>query len=358
MREAAEVHVVVGGQFGSEGKGAVAAALVERYYSEGVQAMSVRVGGPNAGHTAYDYNGRKWALRQVPVGVVKNTAGPLFIAAGSEIDVDVLRDEVNALEEAGHDVRSRLFIDKQATVIESIDKETEAAGGFTGKFGSTAKGIGAARARRLRREAPLAGDYSHALDKLGFITVSTGLFMTALAETHGTPIVIEGTQGYGLGLHAGWYPYCTAGDVRVCDALAQVGIHAHHPAIDRIEPWVVLRAFPIRVAGNSGPMANETTWQDLGLPEERTTVTQLVRRVGEWDQHLANAAIEANGRAVNVAITMADQLDPTLAGLTDVEQLDGCHVANDWLVGIMDKWPEGAKLAYIGTGPDTQMWLY
>ena len=357
MREAADVHVVVGGQFGSEGKGAVAAALVERYFGEGAQAMSVRVGGPNAGHTAYDYEGRRWALRQVPVGVVKNDAGPLVIASGSEIDLEVLAGEVNALEEAGHSVRSRLFIDEQATVIEAVDKKTEAAGGFTGKFGSTAKGIGAARARRLRREAPIARDYATELRKLGMLA-DTNIVIPTNMETTGMPVVIEGTQGYGLGLHAGWYPYCTAGDIRVCDALAQVGIHAHHPAIDRIEPWVVLRAFPIRVAGNSGPMANETTWQDLGLPEEKTTVTQLVRRVGEWDQHLANAAIEANGRVVNVAITMADQLDPTLAGLTDVEQLDGCQVANDWLVDIMDKWPEGAKLAYIGTGPDTQMWLY
>ena len=356
MTEEADVHVVVGGQFGSEGKGAVAAALVERYYGEGIQATSIRVGGPNAGHTAYDYSGRRYALRQVPVGAVKNTAGPLIITAGSEIDIAVLRAEVQALEDGGHEVVDRLYIDEQATIIEQVDRDTEAARGFTGKFGSTAKGIGAARARRLAREAPIASDYRDELADLGTLADTTRLTL-AFAAFAGRPIVIEGTQGYGLGLHAGWYPYCTAGDVRVCDALAQVGIHANHPVVADIVPWVVLRAFPIRVAGNSGPMTNETTWERLGLPEEKTTVTQLVRRVGEWDQALANAAIEANGRAVNVAITMIDQLDPSLARRTDPEAIASANVATHWLEEVMDRAPDGARLAYVGTGPDHQIWL-
>ena len=351
-----DIDVVVGGQFGSEGKGAVAAALIERYNGDGLQAASVRVGGPNAGHTAYDYEGRKFALRQVPVGAVKNRLGRLVIAAGSEIDIEVLASEVEMLEDHGHPVRSRLFIDWQATVIEQQDKDTEAQGEFRSKFGSTAKGIGAARARRLRREAPIAADFD---ERLGFLGVLDDTQHTLIhhATSTGAPIVVEGTQGYGLGLHAGYYPYCTAGDVRVCDALAQAGIHSYEPSFGSITPWVVMRAYPIRVAGNSGPMMYETTWDDLGLPEEKTTVTQLVRRVGGWDRDLAVAAIWANGRHVEVALTMVDQVDPSLAGATEKHQLDACPVALDWIHGVMEDFPYGARVSYIGTGPDTKIWL-
>lgn len=356
-KRSSDVHVVVGGQFGSEGKGAVAAALVEQAWHEGMNATSVRVGGPNAGHTAYDYYDRKWALRQIPVGAVKNQTGLLVIAAGSEIDIAVLRSEVGALEADGHRISDRLYIDKQATVIEQVDKDTEAARGFANKFGSTAKGIGAARARRLTREAPLVQDFANEIGTLGTLT-DTRHFLTSVAEADGEPIVIEGTQGYGLGLHAGLYPFCTAGDVTVGDALAQTGLHMHHPAVELVVPWVVLRAYPIRVAGNSGPLADETTWDALGLPEERTTVTKLVRRVGGWDKTLARDSIEANGRAVRVAITMVDQVDPMIAGATEPEQIDGCAAANDWLAQIQDELPEEARLSYIGTGPDTKIWLY
>ena len=351
------VDVVVGGQYGSEGKGAVAAALIEKYASYGEQAASVRVGGPNAGHTAYDYEGRKFALRQIPVGVVKNTEGPLVIAAGSELDIEVVAHEIQLLEDAGHPVRDRLFIDAQATVIEDADKQAEAAGSFKDKFGSTAKGIGAARARRLRREAAIAENYADELADLGAQLSDTQRLVSSYARGTGNPIVIEGTQGYALGLHAGAYPFCTAGDVRVCDALAQVGIHPYDNAYIGIEPWVVLRAFPIRVAGNSGPMRNETSWEALSLPEERTTVTQLVRRVGEWDEKLAHDAIAANGSNVNVALTMADQLHPGIAGATTVDQLNSNTAARDWVNEIEAGLPFGARISYVGTGPDTRIWM-
>lgn len=352
----AQVHVVVGGQYGSEGKGAVAAALVEQGHAAGLLPVSIRVGGPNAGHTAYDYNRNRFALRQVPVGAVKSAAGPLVIAAGSEIDIDVLQAEVLDLEAKGHEVRSRLWIDSQATIIEDVDKQAEQASGFTGKFGSTAKGIGAARARRLRREAPLAQDYRSVLEKLGTVGDTFDMLVT-WTEANGQPIVIEGTQGYALGLHAGHYPYCTAGNVRVGDALAQVGIQPYDPIVESIIPWVVLRAYPIRVAGNSGPLANETSWSELNLPEERTTVTQLVRRVGHWDPDLAARAIRANGTAVNVALTMVDQVDPNLAGLEDADDLEQAPDALDWINEAGRQLPAEASIAYLGTGPDSHVWL-
>ena len=77
------LKVVVGGQFGSEAKGAVGA-----YLAADGRTATVRVAGPNAGHTAYDADGREWKLRQIPAAAV-TTDTPIFIGAGSEIDYPV-----------------------------------------------------------------------------------------------------------------------------------------------------------------------------------------------------------------------------------------------------------------------------
>ena len=113
MNNRSAVHVVTGGQFGSEAKGAVTAALVRRMRHENPQRQitNVRVGGPNAGHTAYDTQGRAWALRQIPqCAVIDDPLVLLAVAPGSEIDLRVLYDEVHRLETAGLPVLNRLAI--------------------------------------------------------------------------------------------------------------------------------------------------------------------------------------------------------------------------------------------------------
>jgi adenylosuccinate synthase len=165
----------------------------------------------------------------------------------------------------------------------------------------------------------------------------------------GTDVIIEGTQGYALGLHAGWYPFCTPSDCRVVDFLAMTGIPVGMAGLE-VEPWVVMRTFPIRVAGNSGPMKGELTWEQVGQPEERTTVTQRVRRVGTWDAELAAEAVAANGGKVcQVALMMADYWWPEIAGKTGAVAL----TPEMWNC-IWDVEREiGAKVALVGTGPAT-----
>jgi adenylosuccinate synthase len=97
------------------------------------------------------------------------------------------------------------------------------------------------------------------------------------------------------------------------------GISPWHPAVDQFEVWLATRVRPIRVAGNSGPLKAETTWEALGLPEERTTVTNKRRRVGGWDPALVRRAIQANGGGrpgspVRLAFTMVDTQIPSLTG--------------------------------------------
>ena len=345
------LHVVSGGQFGSEGKGAVAAALVRREHARHGWSVSVRVGGPNAGHTAYDDQGRRWALRQIPVGVVVPDSA-LYIAAGSEVDIEVLVDEANRLEDAGLRVWGRLSVDESATVITKDHKDSEQY--LVDSIGSTGKGIGAARADRIMRTAPtvveadedwglppsLAGALHHGTDRS---------LRSHLAG--GAAMVVEGTQGYGLGLHTDYYPKVTSGDCRAIDFMAQAGVYP--PVGGEFIPWVVLRAYPIRVAGNSGPLRNETTWTSLGLPAEYTTVTQKQRRVGEWDSGLAWLAVGANGPGAVVAFTMLDHIHPEVAGANSAGELTFDSRRT------IDKVEEELQVPvrYVGTGPETGIFI-
>jgi adenylosuccinate synthase len=135
--------VVVGGQYGSEAKGAVTARLA----ADSASPLVVRVGGPNAGHTVVD-RGREWKLRHVPVGFV-NPRAMLALAAGSEINAEVLYSEINALEDAGYEIANRLHVDPQATLLENSHIEQEEGSTLNKRLGSTAKGVGAARSDRV-----------------------------------------------------------------------------------------------------------------------------------------------------------------------------------------------------------------
>lgn len=340
------LQIVAGAQYGSEAKGHVTHRLVQQAQSWGGQIINVRVAGPNAGHTVYNRNGIKFALRQVPVGAVEDDV-LLLIASGSEIDPDVLIGEIEELHSAGHTMYDRLYIDPEATIIRQSHRNREM--DLVAGIGSTGKGIGAARADRLMRQAErLADDDSlmAELENLGATMLrNSGHYLNTTTTRH---VVIEGTQGYGLGQHAGYYPKVTASDCRAIDFAAMAGVAPW--AFENVEAWLVARVYPIRVAGNSGPMYRETTWEALGLPAERTTVTKKVRRVGEWDGRLVEAAVKANGGMSNLALTMVDQKIPAMADRngypTEVE------VAGEFerLVKQVEA-DAGCKVAMVTTGP-------
>jgi adenylosuccinate synthase len=358
------LDVVVGGQFGSESKGRVTAELAVRRRAEGRIVTNVRVAGPNAGHVVIDQHGNRFALRSLPVGLVTDPFSTGVIAAGSEIDYPVLKSEVELLESKGHAVRDRLLIDPQATML--VESHRHAEGGNDGpmqtRMGSTGKGIGAARADRIWRRATLAGDSAFLghLGELGVVMDTQTLLQRRLRAGHSQAVIVEGTQGYGLGLHAGHYPYCTSSDCRAVDFLAMAGI-SPWGAHAELKVHVVLRAYPIRVAGNSGPLKGETSWDELGLPEEHTTVTHKVRRVGQWDGELARAAIAANGGPHNpqvvVALAMADQRIAGLAGAKSWAGLPGdvLFELGVWIQSLEEE--VGAKVETIGTGPDSTLWV-
>lgn len=370
-----KLQVVVGGQFGSEGKGAIAGFLAAGHRDHGV---SIRVAGPNAGHTvlgkcpptcperslesmaAKHWGGRHpWKLQQVPVAAVTNREEVLIIAAGSEIDLDLLHREIEDLDSAGYAVSTRLHVHPSATIISKVDVERETLGqphgqaGLTSRIGSTGKGVGAARAARVMRSAVTAGD----IEGVCHMTGKALDFLVAQVLGGGGSVLVEGTQGYGLGVHTTFYPYTTSSDCRAIDFLAMAGISPWQVLPSDLEIWVVFRTFPIRVAGNSGPMRDEATWESLSLPPEYTTVTKKLRRVGLWDPRLASDAVQANGGSwrgpVRVALTMADQYVQSIAGATSMDKLS--DQSRRELTRLISKLQLDipVPIQLVGTGPST-----
>lgn len=336
-----DVTVVVGGQFGSEGKGMISAHLTKAWNNHD---LAIRVAGPNAGHTVIGKDDREWKLRQVPVAAVSSPTCRLHLAAGSEIDIPVLMQELTALDRAGYNASERLRIHPAATIIQPQNQAEEAM--LVNKIGSTGKGIGSARAERIMRTALTWEQYLHDTGIEGKRWAEP--LTLALDYTDFNNVLVEGTQGYGLGLHTAYYPFVTSSDCRAIDFLAMAGISpwAHRVYVSVI---VVARMYPIRVAGNSGPLKGETAWADLGLPEERTTVTNNVRRVGEWDEELIREALAANGHTphcdnISMALTMLDQRFPDHHGRTDLDD-----EPEEFVSELEDKL--GTYIELVGTGP-------
>jgi len=306
--------VVVGGQYGSEGKGKMVAHLV---MNSALPTSVVRCGGSNAGHTAH-VGGRTYRLRQLPTGVVAEDC-KLFLAAGMLIDLEVLSSEIATCGVAA----SRLRIDRNAAVISDEDKKEENRLGLRQRIASTLSGTGAATARKVLRDAGLrlAKDIPELREYIGDVSRELND-----AYDRGEHVIVEGTQGFGLSLHhTQAFPFATSRDTTAAAFLADAGLS---PLLVT-EVVLVLRTYPIRVGGNSGPMYREITWREVARRSgckqelaEYTTVTGTLRRVGEFDWHLAERSVRAN-RPTALAIHGLDYLDYTDCGKSRWDSL-GC----------------------------------
>ena len=136
------VWVVVGGQYGSEGKGKISAFITLQEEID----ICVRCGGPNSGHCFVDDSGQLRALRQIPTGYIRPETR-LLIPSGGLIDLAVLRRELEVLR-LGPD---RVGIDSRAMVIEERDRVAEAELGLRERLSSTLCGVGSAVSRRILR---------------------------------------------------------------------------------------------------------------------------------------------------------------------------------------------------------------
>lgn len=295
------IIVVQGGQFGSEAKGAVAAALCLQRPID----YAVRTGSINAGHTVV-YNGHPFAMQQIPTGWV-NLNTQLVIGAGAYIHPPTLFREIAMINEAmpGHNICDRLYIDERCgTHTEDAEQLSKDANRHH-SIGATGKGCSEAIVAKIRgRNAgfklfkewalttTLAGTSLASASKLRF-TDTVVLLNTAY--DNGDRILIEGTQGTHLDLHIGPYPYTTSRMTSAANWVAECGLS---PALN-YEVVLVCRTFPIRVAGNSGPMSGEIEWTDLAtkINEERVHhgMPSLVSMIAleEFKLKLEYAASEA-----------------------------------------------------------------
>ena len=327
------VSIVVGGQYGSEGKGKVAHWLARKQRAR----YAIRVGGSNSGHTVVE-KGRRTVLRHLPTPVLIDDVIAV-IPAGAYLDVDILLREV---EEAGL-TQDRLLIHPSAVVIDDSMKTDEA--GLIDEIASTGQGIGAAVAQRaMRRSSVKFAGSTKSLHR--FVrTDLDGILADAL--TGGARVIIEGTQGFGLSiLHGGHYPYATSRDTTAAGALSEAGLSPRD--VDCVA--LTLRTFPIRVGGNSGPLPLETTWKaitgecgaDADLTEH-TTVTGRPRRVAEFHEEIVSRAIRANR--------------PDLVFLNHVDYFDyAIHEAPDITQRVAHRISElesrlGLKIDHVGSGP-------
>ncbi len=320
--------IVVGGFYGDEGKGKIAAYLgLKDNYS-----IAVRVGSVNAGHTVV-HGGRRWKLRLIPSAFI-NSHTRLRLGPGSLIRLDVLWREV---EETGS--RRRLRIDYRAGVIEQRHREQELGDEFLVKVvGTTGQGVGAATAERALRKLKLAKDYPELRELVADVV---GELLDTVER--GEKVLLEGTQGFYLSLFHGEYPYVTSRDTTASAVLSETGLGPKHVG----DIIVVFKSYVTRVGG--GPLPGELSEEEAAKRGwlEVATVTGRKRRAAPFNYELARRAVRVN-TATQVAITKLDVLFPEARGKRQWEDLP--RKAREWVEEVEEKL--GVPVTLIGTGEE------
>lgn len=332
--------VVVGAQWGDEGKGKIVDVLAAR-----VGVIARYQGGANAGHTVH-VGGDEFILHQIPSGIL-HAGRRCLLGNGVVLDMDQFFDELDGLEARGIDTSGRIGVSGRAHLLlehhKRLDAAHEAARGKA-KIGTTGKGIGPAyedkiaragvrvadlmdaeRGRRLlmaaaeRANARLRAAGAEPLDpaaqadavlarreRLLPLVTDTGREITAaLADGEGR-VLLEGAQGAMLDVDHGTYPYVTSSSTTAAGAAAGVGIG---PTVITGVLGVV-KAYTTRVG--SGPLPTELPGGEQEklreLGGEYGATTGRPRRCGWFDAVVVRYAAQVNG-LTGLAITKLDVLD-------------------------------------------------
>jgi adenylosuccinate synthase len=345
--------VVVGTQWGDEGKGKVVDWLTDH-----AQAVVRFQGGHNAGHTLV-IKGVKTALQLIPSGIMRDGVA-CYIGNGVVVDPTHLLAEIERLEAIGVEVRSRLFISESCPLIlpfhVEVDRAREALRETSGagKIGTTGKGIGPAYEDKVARRALRVQDLKHPdrfakklrdLLELHNFALSGYLHSKPLefepifalamkvaeqlkpmmadvgyilhnAHAKGANILFEGAQGTLLDIDHGTYPYVTSSNCVAGNAAAGAGVGPDllHYILG------ITKAYTTRVG--SGPFPTELPMDEPGtvghhlstVGQERGTVTGRPRRCGWLDAALLKRSIIINGVS-GLCITKLDVLD----GLNEIK---------------------------------------
>ncbi len=332
-----KVDVILGLQWGDEGKGKVVDVLTPNY-----KVVARFQGGPNAGHTL-EFNGEKYILRSIPSGIFQGDKTNI-IGNGVVLDPILFREEAVALAKSGHDLTQRLSISKKAHLImpthRILDAANEAAKG-SAKIGTTGKGIGPTYTDKISRNGVRVGDiflnfeaiYAAAKARHEAVLASMGYEydITELEKEwfegieylkkfniidseqtlndllkSGESILAEGAQGTLLDVDFGSYPFVTSSNTVCAGACTGLGV-----APNRIgEVFGIFKAYCTRVG--SGPFPTELFDEDgrlmRDIGREYGAVTGRERRCGWLDMVALKYAIMVDG-ATQLIMMKSDVLN-------------------------------------------------
>lgn len=329
--------VVVGAQWGDEGKGKLVDVLAER------ADFVVRYqGGANAGHTVV-IGESQFILRQIPSGILHPRV-TCVVGNGVVLDPETFFSELDQLAERGIDIAGRIFVSDRTHLVLPYHKLLDAASERSQKIGTTGRGIGPAyedkygrrgvrvtdlrrldcarpllaeRVERANRLLEMMGSADRAsldqhvelLERLAPrllpVTADAGL-MVYRAVREGRPVLLEGAQGSLLDVDHGTYPYVTSSNTTAGGAAVGAGIGPTliHGVLG------VVKAYTTRV-GN-GPLPTEAASPDgerlRELGGEYGAVTGRARRCGWFDATVVRYAARVNG-LTGLAVTKLDVLD-------------------------------------------------
>lgn len=284
------VHCVVDGQFGSTGKGALAAWLAHLAVKSGkIQNFSGTIysGGPNSGHTCY-FDDEKIVLKQLPTFAVythkMGFTAPVYLSAGAVIDPVILKEEANRYPNLP------IFVHPNAAIVTEEDRAAETQGTIA-QVAGTRSGTGAALANKiLRNPKAIAGN------SLGNIAPNV-VIQNHRIKPEKSAYFMEVAQGFSLGINSHFYPKVTSRECTVMQGLADARIAPSMLAAT----YMAIRTFPIRVGNVDGHSSGtwyedqqEIDWEKLGVTPELTTVTQRVRRIATFSMTQFYEACYAN----------------------------------------------------------------
>jgi adenylosuccinate synthase len=340
--------VVVGTQWGDEGKGKIVDWLTD--HAQGVVRFQ---GGHNAGHTLI-IGGKKTILRLIPSGIMRDGVA-CYIGNGVVLSPEALFKEIGELEEAGVDVRQRLFVSEAATLILpyhiAIDQAREARRGAA-KIGTTGRGIGPAYEDKVGRrglrvqdlfDAPTfadrlrenldfhnfvltqylgapAVDFQQALDTMLSYADQLAPMVADVSrrlydENHaGRNLLFEGAQGTLLDIDHGTYPFVTSSNCVAGAAAAGAGVGPHKLGyILGITKAYCSRVgagpFPSELYDADNPQRQEKIGLELAtVGKEFGSVTGRPRRTGWLDAAALKRSIQING-VTGLCMTKLDVLD-------------------------------------------------
>lgn len=332
-----KVDVLLGLQWGDEGKGKVVDVLTPRY-----DVIARFQGGPNAGHTL-EFEGQKYVLRSIPSGIFQGNKVNI-IGNGVVLDPALFKSEAEALEASGHPLRERLHISKKAHLIlpthRLLDAAYEAAKGDA-KVGTTGKGIGPTYTDKVSRNGLRVGDLLHnfqqkyaaakarheaTLKALGFeydLREAEEAWMEGIAYlrtfslvdsehevngylTQGKSVLCEGAQGTMLDVDFGSYPFVTSSNTVCAGACTGLGV-----APNRIgEVYGIFKAYCTRVGAGPFPTElHDATGDRLcELGHEFGSVTGRRRRCGWIDLVALRYSVMVNG-VTKLIMMKSDVLD-------------------------------------------------